>query len=81
MFDRCKQDDIPLYWLILPDKISCLSKNSEFYKNGTLKTLKIDREKAGYYKVFKVNGILEDYIIVDEDVVNALEIDYRCIFY
>lgn len=69
-----------LYWLIVPDKINCLSKNSEFYKNGTLKTLKIDREKAGYYKVFKVNGILEDYIIVDEDVVNALEIDYRCIF-
>ncbi|NLM97185.1 MAG: hypothetical protein GX175_06220 [Halanaerobiaceae bacterium] len=30
----------------------------------------IDTAKTGYYKIFKINNIPEDYIIIDEDLVS-----------
>jgi len=70
-----------LYWLTIPDKINCLSDTSEFNRDGSIKTLRIEKEKVGYYKVFKINGILEDLIIVDEDIANIAAANfYGCIF-
>lgn len=70
-----------LYWLIIPDKIDCLSGSTEFNMDGSVKKLRIDREKVGYYKVFKVKGIWEDFIILDDDIVNTVGINiYGCAF-
>lgn len=70
-----------IYWLIIPDKIDCLSNATEFNRDGSLKTLVINKEKVGFYKIFKVNGILEDFIIVDGDIVDAIDTNtYGCTF-
>jgi hypothetical protein len=70
-----------LYWLIVPRKIDCLSRESEFNKDGTLKTLKIDKEKIGLNKIFKIEGITEELIILHQDIVNAIIMDvYGCVF-
>jgi len=63
-----------LYWLVVPRKIDCMSDETLFNRDDSVRRLKIDSERVGYYKVFKVNGILEDYIIVDESVVNILSV-------
>jgi hypothetical protein len=60
------------YWLIAPPRISCLSSESEFHKNNTLKRLVIHEEKAAPYKIFRIDGILEDYIIISLDVAESL---------
>jgi hypothetical protein len=76
-----KKMDSHLYWLIIPEKINCLSNATEFNNNGSLKTLRINKEKVGYYKVFKVNSILEDLIILHEDIVKVADTDiYGCMF-
>jgi hypothetical protein len=61
-----------LYWLIVPPRIDCLSEQSEFYKDGTLKRLVIDESKAAPYKIFKVEGIMEEYILIRLDVAESL---------
>ena len=63
-----------LYWLVVPRKIDCMSDETLFNRDDSVRRLKIDSERVGYYKVFKVNGILEDYIIVDESVVSILSL-------
>ncbi|KNY26561.1 hypothetical protein [Pseudobacteroides cellulosolvens] len=66
---KMKQD---LYWLIIPRKINCLSDKTEFNVDGSVNKMVIDSSKVGCYKVFKVKGIAEDFIILDEDIVALL---------
>ncbi|KNY26563.1 hypothetical protein [Pseudobacteroides cellulosolvens] len=66
---KMKQD---LYWLFILRNINCLSGKSEFNVDGSVNKLVIDSSKVGCYKVFKVKGIAEDFIILDEDIVVAL---------
>lgn len=54
-----------LYWLIIPPVIDCLSEKTEFHQDGTLKQLVIKEEMAEPYTIFKVNGIKEDYLIIN----------------
>ncbi len=61
-----------LYWLTIPQKVKCLSKKSEFNKDGSLRKLVIDSKKASLYKVFKIDGILEDFIIVNTDIAESM---------
>ena len=61
-----------LYWMIVPEIIDCLSKESEFNKDGTLKKLVIDINKTGCSTFFKIEGIMEDYIILREDVAEKI---------
>jgi hypothetical protein len=61
-----------LYWLIVPPRIDCLSEQSEFHKDGTLKRLVIDESKAAPYKIFKIEGIMEEYILISLDVAESL---------
>ena len=42
------------------------------YTDGSSKKLVIDSSKVGCYKIFKVKGIVEDFIILDEDIVALL---------
>lgn len=61
------------YWGMVPESIVCLSDKSEFNKNGTVKNIVIDIGKMiDQPRVFKVAGIMEDYILVDLCVAEAI---------
>lgn len=67
--NRVRQD---LYWLVVPPRIKCLSHQSEFHKDGTVKKLVIDEKKVASYKVFKIDGIMEEYTVISLDVAESL---------
>lgn len=60
-----------LYWLFVPDATECLSPRSEFKMDGALKKLVIDEKKANLHRVFRVAGVLEDIVIVNQDVAES----------
>jgi|LSQX01.3.fsa_nt_gb hypothetical protein len=66
---RMKQD---LYWLAMPTKVECLSDMSEFNKDGSLRKLVINQMKASDYRVFKIEGVLENYLIVNTDIAESI---------
>lgn len=62
-----------LYWGMIPKSFDCISEKSEFNKNGTLKKLVVDSVKMEHSpRVLKVSGAMEDIIIVDLCVAEAL---------
>ncbi|RNB50056.1 serine protease [Brevibacillus gelatini] len=67
--ERTRQD---AYWLLILPRIACLSEQSEFYQNGSLKRLVIDEEKVRRHPIFQVEGILEPHIIIDLRLAEAL---------
>lgn len=62
-----------VYWLIIPRQINCLSPKTEFDRDGSLKALHLDNLKIGKSKIFKIQGILEDLIILHKDVATAMQ--------
>lgn len=61
-----------VYWYSIFEQIDCLSEETEFNKDGSLKKLVLDKEKIKGYRIFKVNGILEDYIIISLDLAESI---------
>lgn len=53
------------YWLASFPQVACLSAESEFHPNGTLKRIVIDSFKAGNHPIFQLEGPREHYIIVN----------------
>lgn len=66
-----------LYWLFVPETVACMSEESEWNKNETLKKIVLDRSRVGPYKIFKIADPLEDYLIVDLDVAESI-LKYKC---
>ncbi|ACA41077.1 serine protease [Lysinibacillus sphaericus] len=75
--------DIPkvmqtLYWLVIPPKVPCLSAQTEFHLDGTLKKLVIDEHLAAPYPIFQIEGIKEHYIVVNIELAESiLRRDFR----
>ncbi len=67
-----KHMDTHIYHLVIPNKVECLSKLSEFNPDGTIKRLVLDRSKLLGEHIFSVDGIREYFIIVDLDVVESI---------
>ncbi|MCM3142689.1 DUF1629 domain-containing protein [Brevibacillus sp. MER 51] len=67
--ERIKQD---LYWLMILPRVNCLSEQSEFHRDGSLKRLVLDPEKIGRHTIFQIEGIREPYIIIDLRLAEAL---------
>lgn len=61
-----------LYWLMAAQRIDCLSPQSEFNINGTLKRLVIDDKKISREKIFQIKGIIEDLLLIRLDVAESL---------
>lgn len=61
-----------LYWLSIPPKVACLSAQTEFHLDGTLKKLVIDETLAAPYTFFQIEGIKEDYIIVNIELAESI---------
>lgn len=57
----------------LVDKIDCLDNEKSIKINDAYINIVIDSEKCGYYKVFRIEGIEENLVIVTEDIKNILE--------
>ncbi|TQR41803.1 hypothetical protein [Paenibacillus popilliae] len=61
-----------MYWLLIPDRIDCLSEASKLHPNKTLKHLVIDIAKIGSSKFFQVDGLLETVIVIRLDVAESM---------
>jgi len=61
-----------VYFFMRPPKNDCLSDKTEFYSNRDAKNLVLDANKIGYDKVFQINELRANYLIVALDVVEAL---------
>ena len=72
VFTNLEEMSQVLYWLIAPETLNCISSKSEFNKNGTIKKLVINKKKAFPYKIFKVDNIIEDFIVVTLDVAESI---------
>jgi hypothetical protein len=60
------------YWLPLIDKIDYLSDETEFYGDGSLKKLVLDKEKIGTQRIFRVNTIREKIVVVNLDIAESI---------
>lgn len=67
-----KRDVQKLYWYLKPPKVDCLSEQTEFHKNGTLKRLVIKPDLAAGHRVFQIDRILENYMVIDLMVLESL---------
>jgi len=67
-----------LYWLVIPPKVRCLSAQTEFHLDGTLKKLVIDEQLAAPYSFFQIEGIKEQFIVVNIELAESiLRRDFR----
>ncbi|CAM3599572.1 serine protease [Marinicrinis lubricantis] len=60
------------YWLMAAPEVHCLSNESEFHKDGSLKRPVIDERMAGLQPMMKVGGIREDLFIVSLGVAESI---------
>lgn len=61
-----------LYWIAVFEELDCLSKESEFNKNGTIKKLVINKELANGYRIFTLKGTMEKLIIITLDLAESI---------
>ncbi len=61
-----------LYWLVIPPKVSCLSMETEFHLDGTLKRLVIDENLAASYPLFQIEGIKENLLVVNIELAESI---------
>ncbi|NLL06002.1 MAG: serine protease [Clostridiaceae bacterium] len=61
-----------LYWLCIPKDIEALSCQSEFKMDGSLKKLVISEKKVNFRKIFRITGIIEYIVILNQDVAESI---------
>ncbi len=62
----------PLYWIGNFKIQNCVHRDSEFYPNGNIKKLILDKTKIKSQDIFYVGEILENYIIVSLPVAESI---------
>lgn len=62
----------PYYWIPGIPEYVCLSQESEFNSNGTIKNMVLDSRNIPNTDVFKIAGILENRIVVSLPVVESI---------
>jgi hypothetical protein len=61
-----------LYWTFMPAECECFHKDSEKYPTGTIKRLILDKEKLIHKDIIKIEGLLENKIIVSLPVAESI---------
>ncbi|WP_254612971.1 hypothetical protein [Brevibacillus sp. HB1.1] len=56
-----------VYWAMQVPAVDCLSMETAFHLNGTVKRLVLDTDKIKAHHFFKIQGVLEPYIVVSLD--------------
>ncbi|MFX3633294.1 MAG: serine protease [Candidatus Pristimantibacillus sp.] len=51
------------YWFVIPPLVNCLSEQTEFHPDGTLKRLVLDQTKIGQHYLFRIAGLREMIIV------------------
>lgn len=67
-FKQARQD---LYWLLRPPLVDCLSEQTEWYPNHTLKRLVL-RQGEVESPVFRIRGLIEPHIYIHLAVAESL---------
>lgn len=67
-----RQRRIEVYWLMQPRILDCLDASSVFHPDGTMKEMVLSRNKIGFNKVFQVDHVRGQYLIVDTEVLERL---------
>lgn len=60
------------YYFYQPPIFDCLAAQAEYYPDHTIKKLILDRTKIDVNKIFQIAWLLEDYLIVDEEVLELM---------
>ncbi|MGG4554496.1 imm11 family protein [Paenibacillus humicus] len=60
------------YWAFTPPTLDCLSSDAEFYPDGRLKKLVLNREKIKRDHFFTILGIMEPYHVISLDAAESL---------
>lgn len=61
-----------VYWLVLMEKISCLSNKAEFDKASNIKKIVLDSKKTEDKKMFLIAGIREVRVVINLDIAESL---------
>lgn len=61
-----------VYWLMLVDRLDCLSEQTEFDKTGGVKRIVIDPDRAKGHAVFRIKGIAETTLVINLDIAESL---------
>lgn len=72
VFQDLEKQKQSLYWISVFEEVDCVSDKSEFNKNGTIKKLVINKEKAKGYRIFTIKGTLEKIIVVSLDLAESI---------
>lgn len=67
-----KQMSQELYWLMIPPAIACLSSQTEYHPDGTVKKLVIEESLAASHSVFKIEGLRETHIVINVALAESL---------
>ena len=60
------------YWLFALERVKCLGSKAQFYPNGVLKKLVLNRDAIGDHSIFRVHGIIEKQIVIRFDVAESI---------
>ena len=61
-----------IFFCMKPYFLDCLDITTEFYHTGTLKHIVLNKSKIKYNKVFAIANILENYLVVDYEILEKL---------
>lgn len=60
------------YYFYQPPILDCVSENTQYHPDGTVKQLKLSGNKIGPHKVFQPAWLLENYLIVDMEILELM---------
>lgn len=72
VLSNLKEETQKIYWLVLTDILDALSEKTEFYKNGWEKRILIDEEKTEGHRIFQVEGLQRNELLVHLDVAESI---------
>ncbi|MCC3378820.1 hypothetical protein ACFQ5D_08375 [Paenibacillus farraposensis] len=67
-----KMESQSTYWLMLVDRLDCLSDQTVFDKAGRIQHIVIDLEKARGHAVFRIKGIDETMLVINLEITESI---------
>ena len=61
-----------VYWSLTPPKLQCLSSSTEFNQNATLKKLVINSMAVSGFRLFQIDQVMENLLIVNLLVLESM---------
>jgi hypothetical protein len=61
-----------VYWSPTPPKLPCLADRTEYNRNATLNNLVLDPEAVAGFRIFKVDQLIENLLIIDLLVLESM---------